>query len=253
VAAVKAETALIVADTAELQAAWADGGRLDLILDARASQASVDVVDGIADDIKAVTVKLDTALEADGAVYRFTTNALEQVSVEVGDVEVPIDEAAIAAAVAPVVWAYGTRSLTTPAVQLAAAVLAADVITVLRGDSFSLDLTGLGSLEISAEIWFSAKPNIDARPDESSTVQISLTGGLLRLAGQVGTAALGSLTILDAVTGSVRITLDPAATALLPLVQDGCWDLQMLTSGGAIQTLARGSFAVEADVTRRVS
>ncbi len=40
--AVKAETATIVADTAELQTDWVNGGRLDLILDARASQTSVD-------------------------------------------------------------------------------------------------------------------------------------------------------------------------------------------------------------------
>lgn len=51
VAALKAETALIVADTNELQTDWADGGRLDTILDARASQASVDTIDGIVDAI----------------------------------------------------------------------------------------------------------------------------------------------------------------------------------------------------------
>lgn len=42
IAAVKAETATIVVDTNELQTDWANGGRLDLILDARASQTSVD-------------------------------------------------------------------------------------------------------------------------------------------------------------------------------------------------------------------
>lgn len=36
------EIAAILADTNELQTDWADGGRLDLILDARASQSSVD-------------------------------------------------------------------------------------------------------------------------------------------------------------------------------------------------------------------
>jgi hypothetical protein len=36
------EIAAILADTSELQTDWADGGRLDLILDARASQSSVD-------------------------------------------------------------------------------------------------------------------------------------------------------------------------------------------------------------------
>lgn len=41
----------IEADTNELQADWADGGRLDLILDARASQSSVDTVDSNVDAI----------------------------------------------------------------------------------------------------------------------------------------------------------------------------------------------------------
>lgn len=51
IAAVKSETAAIVADTNELQTDWADAGRLDAILDARASQASVDTIDGIVDAI----------------------------------------------------------------------------------------------------------------------------------------------------------------------------------------------------------
>lgn len=51
IAAIKAETSLIVADTNELQTDWANGGRLDLILDARASQSSVDTIDGIVDNI----------------------------------------------------------------------------------------------------------------------------------------------------------------------------------------------------------
>lgn len=41
----------ILADTNELQTDWANGGRLDVILDARASQASVDTVYGIVGDI----------------------------------------------------------------------------------------------------------------------------------------------------------------------------------------------------------
>lgn len=105
------EIAAILADTNELQTDWANGGRLDLILDARASQTSVDTIDGIVDAIlvdteeigaagagltalasqtsvttidtvvdaiKVTTDKLDTALELDGAVYRYTANALEE-------------------------------------------------------------------------------------------------------------------------------------------------------------------------------
>jgi hypothetical protein len=43
------EIAAILADTAELQGDWVDGGRLDLILDARASQTSVDDVPTVAE------------------------------------------------------------------------------------------------------------------------------------------------------------------------------------------------------------
>jgi hypothetical protein len=52
----------ILADTNEMQGDLVNGGRLDLLIDA----------------IKAVLDKLDTAMELDVAVYRFTANALEQ-------------------------------------------------------------------------------------------------------------------------------------------------------------------------------
>lgn len=48
---VKTDIDAILLDTNELQTDWANGGRLDDILDARASQSSVDTVDGIVDDI----------------------------------------------------------------------------------------------------------------------------------------------------------------------------------------------------------
>jgi len=52
------QLAAIVADTNELQGDWVDGGRLDLILDARASQSSVDTIDGIVDAILVDTNEL---------------------------------------------------------------------------------------------------------------------------------------------------------------------------------------------------
>ena len=51
----------IIADTSEIQGELADGGRTDLLIDS----------------IKTVTDKIDTAMQTDGAVYQFTTNALE--------------------------------------------------------------------------------------------------------------------------------------------------------------------------------
>ena len=51
----------ILVDTNELQTDWADGGRLDLILDARASQSSVDTVDG---NVDAILVDTGTTIPA---------------------------------------------------------------------------------------------------------------------------------------------------------------------------------------------
>jgi len=50
-ASIAADIATVVTDTNELQTDWADGGRLDLILDARASQSSVDTINGNVDAI----------------------------------------------------------------------------------------------------------------------------------------------------------------------------------------------------------
>jgi len=91
------EIAAILADTNELQTDWANGGRLDNILDARASQTSVDTVDGVVDAIKVTTDKLDTTLElgdTDGN-YQFTTLALENA---------PSGSGPTAAAIADAVW-----------------------------------------------------------------------------------------------------------------------------------------------------
>jgi len=55
-----AQLAAIVADTSELQTDWANGGRLDAILDARASQTSVDTIDDFLDtEVAAIKAKTD--------------------------------------------------------------------------------------------------------------------------------------------------------------------------------------------------
>lgn len=92
IAVLKSETATIVADTNELQTDWANGGRLDSILDARASQTSVDDLPtnaelatalGTADDavlaqvalVKAKTDNLPASPAATGDIPSAATNA----------------------------------------------------------------------------------------------------------------------------------------------------------------------------------
>ena len=100
------EIAAILADTNELQTDWANGGRLDLILDARASQTSVDAVAGYIDTevgaIKTVTDRIDTTLElATGSPgdYRFSADALRNAPTGSGGGSAPS-----AAAIADAVW-----------------------------------------------------------------------------------------------------------------------------------------------------
>lgn len=65
-AAVDTEVAAILADTNELQTDWANGGRLDLILDARASQTSVDDLPTNAELATALGTADDAVLTAIG-------------------------------------------------------------------------------------------------------------------------------------------------------------------------------------------
>lgn len=130
----------IVADTNELQTDWVNGGRLDLILDARSSQSSVDTIDGIVDAILLDTAEIGTAGAGLSAIpWRAAWDA--EVQSEVADALAvydpptkaemdsgfagisitlsPEDIAAIAAAVdideaslTSAVWAYNSRTLT---------------------------------------------------------------------------------------------------------------------------------------------
>jgi hypothetical protein len=81
-AAVDTEVAAILADTNELQTDWVDGGRLDLILDARASQASVDDLPTNAELATALAAADDAVLAAIAALENLSA---AEVNAEVVD------------------------------------------------------------------------------------------------------------------------------------------------------------------------
>lgn len=74
--AVLAQVALVKAKTDNLPSDPADASVVAGLI--AAVEAKVDTVDTVVDAIKVTNDKLDTALELDGAVYRYTTNSLEQ-------------------------------------------------------------------------------------------------------------------------------------------------------------------------------
>jgi hypothetical protein len=99
------EIADILADTNELQAAWADGGRLDLILDARASQTSVDDLPTNAELATALGTADDAVLAAIATVQADTDNIQTRLpaALESGRIAAALDSAATAALV-DLIW-----------------------------------------------------------------------------------------------------------------------------------------------------
>lgn len=75
------QLAAIVADTSELQTDWANGGRLDLILDATATQTSVDALNDLSTaDIDARLAAYDAATGTEAAAITSAISALNNLS-----------------------------------------------------------------------------------------------------------------------------------------------------------------------------
>lgn len=141
-------------------------------------------------------------------------------------------------------------TLTIAGATLAAA-LSGTTVTIRRGDSLSLAITGLGNIFTRTKLWFTVK-TVDAQVDTAAIIQIEETAGLLYLNGAVAeTPANGNITVDDAVAGDITITLDEVETDdLVPNALT--YDVQVL-SGSDVTTLTEGIANVVADITRAVA
>lgn len=121
-------------------------------------------------------------------------------------------------------------------------------VSIVRGDTMAVAITGLGNIAARDKLWFTAKRNAN-QTDAQAVIQIEETAGLVYFNGAAaGTPANGDITVDDAALGNITVTLDEARTAELALLS-GRYDVQML-SAGVVRTLAIGSFAVTEDVSR---
>jgi hypothetical protein len=83
---------------------------------------------------------------------------------------------------------------------------------------------------------------------------IEETAGLLYLNGAAAAnAALGDITVTNAVTGAITVVLDETMADDLVPAAGLRYDVQMLTAAGAVSTLTEDAAEVTADVTRRVA
>jgi len=151
-------------------------------------------------------------------------------------------------------WANAERTLTMTAAEASAAMSGSD-LTITRGDTLSLALTGLGSVADYVSLDFTVKTTRDGA-DGSAIIRIrknesGADDGLLRLNGAAATAGNGSITIDDADAGDITITLEAEETDDLVVAKNLYYDVQKITAT-AVNTLTEGDCEIAADVTRAV-
>jgi len=124
-------------------------------------------------------------------------------------------------------------------------------ITRRRGDSWSVALTGLGSIANRTALWLTIKRD-PARADSAAILQVTEDVGAVYVAG----AAAGelddeaALTVDDEDDGDITLTATAALTATLPILGGLYYDVQVRRSTGAVETLTAGRWAIASDVTR---
>ena len=156
---------------------------------------------------------------------------------------------------AAAVWAYATRTLTASAASTIATVSGSD-ITIVRGDTLSVSLTGLGALTGYTSLWFTVKDAL-VDLDSNSIIQIKLnaTGlndGLLYFNKVAAVDELqGSIVIDDDAAGDITITLDETLTDDLKAPNSLIYDVQVL-NGGNVTTLTLANCTVAADITKSI-
>ena len=274
------QLAAIVADTNELQTDWVNGGRLDLILDARASQTSVDDLPtnaelaaalGTADDatlsaiaaeavktaaIKAKTDNLPAAPAATGDIPSAATVASAvraELTTELGRVDVAVStRLASASYTAPL-----TSEQTTDAVEAATitadadeAAIASAVVSQLAGSSVTVTSPVLSATEVEivqGDDYYDADGRAITFTITGAGALASFAGGScsLNLEDRAGEVAEVSGTIVTG-TGSTRVVrFDVPSTTTADLREGrGEFEAEVTLSGGHVLTLVKGTLVV---------
>jgi len=148
---------------------------------------------------------------------------------------------------------YILGHLNTATITVTSAV-SGSTITIVRGDTVSIAIAGLGNLTGNSKVWFTCKTNY-SDADTAAIIQVEKTAGLTYLNGAVAaTATDGSLAVDVLLTGDITITLKAALTAVLSPVNGLLYDVQWLDGSGHIHTLTYGQCNVTGtpDITRAI-
>jgi len=122
--------------------------------------------------------------------------------------------------------------------------------TLLRGDTWTQPLSGLGILTGRTKLWFTAKMSTQDT-DLQAVFQIEEAAGLLRLNGAAGTPGDGSLVVVSEAGGTATVTLSAEATRQLGGAARLRWDCQV-AFGATVNTRSSGWLTIPLDATRAV-
>ena len=145
-----------------------------------------------------------------------------------------------------------TVSLATPVATVTAAV-SGSTITVYRGTTWIIALTGLGNISAYDTIFFSVKRYPTDSEDDAILRVHNDASGLLRFNGAAPAAATnGTITIDDATAGDITITILEAETSGSPILDCLDYDIKGVDDDGNVVMLAYGTekFTITADITQ---
>ena len=165
---------------------------------------------------------------------------------QIGDIPTA---AAIATAAATSVWAYGTRTLTQSATQVAAVVQGSD-IAVNSYNTWTIAITGVGSIADRTELYFTVKQDLEDDADASSILQVSEGTGLLFIDGAAGVAGNASITVTDAAAGNFTVVVSASVTRIG--AKTCRYGVKKITATTVV-TMAEGSFSVDAPPARAIA
>jgi hypothetical protein len=156
---------------------------------------------------------------------------------------------------------YGFRAKAPLSASTAAigASASAGEILIIRGDSMSQAITGLGDISTRAGakmVWFTVKKQLNDT-DSEAILMVTEGQGLVVLNGVDTTiapirTAEATLTVDDPVAGDITIWVNPTATDEFVPSGDLQYDVQW-TDGTDVYTVALGLSRIAADATRAVA
>jgi hypothetical protein len=117
----------------------------------------------------------------------------------------------------------------------------ANAITVRAGDSWTIPISGLGSLSDVSKLWFSV--NTLGAPDSTAKLFVELAAGLTIVNGASHSPTSdGALAITDAGAGNITVTVQSSVTALVS--GSVRWTVKERSTSGVDTTLATGIFNI---------